>query len=74
MFSAKPTFWKQLATTFHYLGTAPTAMAFSLQNHCLCRVRLSSRTSHARSTADVRKPDWDAVVEQFSSVLSLVAF
>ena len=29
-------------------------MAFSLHNHCLCRVGAWSRTSHARWTADVR--------------------
>ena len=42
-------------------------MAFSLHNHCLCRVGVWSRTSHARSTADAcTQPDWDAAVEQFS--------
>ena len=56
VFSTKLTFWKQLATTFQYLGKAPNQHrdGFSLHNHCLCRVGAWSRTSHARLTPDVR--------------------
>ena len=74
VFSAKLTIWKQLATTFQYLGTAPNQHrdGFSLHNHCLCRVDVWSRTSHARLTPDAcTQPDWDAAVEQFSLLFFL---
>ena len=75
VFSAKLTIWKQLATTFQYLGTAPNQHrdGFSLHNHCLCRVGAWSRTSHARLTPDVRNLTGmqHAAVEQFSLLFFL---
>ena len=76
VFSAKLTIWKQLATTFQYLGTAPNQHrdGFSLHNHCLCRVGAWWRTSHARLTPDVRNLTGMQQSSSFSSVLSSFAF
>ena len=50
-------------------------MAFSLHNHCLCRVGVWSRISHARLTPDVRNLTGMQHSSRavFSSILSLVA-
>ena len=73
MFSAKLTIWKELATTFQYLGTAPSqhrdgffiTQSLSVSRRCLV-VHLA-RSIDPRCT----QPDWDAAVEQFSLLFFL---
>ena len=66
-------FWKQLATTFQYLGTAPTQhrdgcfITYSLSVSRRCMVAYLARSIDTRC----RQPDWDAAVEQFSLLFYL---
>ena len=74
MFSAKPTNWKQLATTSQYLRTAPSQHCDGfLHNHCLCCVGPTCLVAYLARSMDRRctQPDWDAAVEQFSLLLFL---
>ena len=75
MFSAKLTFWKQLALAFQYLGTAPSqhrdgffiTQSLSVSHSYRCLVAYIARSIDRRCT----QPDWDAAAEQFSLLFFL---
>ena len=71
MISPKLTIWKQ-PSSISERRPASIAMAVSLHNHCLCRVGAWSRTTHGRSTPDVRNLTGMQELRSFSSGLSLI--